>query len=155
MPKINIDKAPAHRVCAYPEPYNAHCNGRSKQALGDAGGLTQFGVNLTRLAPGAASAHQHWHQHEDEFIYMLEGEAVLVEDDGERVLKQGDAASFRAGVANGHMLVNKSAADAIFLEVGTRAAAEVVNYTDPAVDLRMEKKAGGAWIAQHKNGEPY
>ncbi len=154
MSKIDVNKAPKRTSCAYPAPLDEHCRGRAKQALGDLGGLDQFGVNLTRLAPGAASAHKHWHKNEDEFVYMLEGEAVLVEDDGESVLRAGEAATFKAGVANGHMLVNRSDADAVFLEIGTRATEDVSTYTDPEIDLRMEGK-NGVWRALHKNGEAY
>lgn len=155
MPKIDYSKVSPRTSTIYPAPYDRHCAGRAKIALGDLGGLDQFGVNLTRLAPGAASAHKHWHECEDEFIYMLEGEAVLVEDNGECVLKAGDAATFKAGAANGHMLVNRSAADAVFLEVGTRADADRVTYTDPAVDMRVEKSSGGQWRLTRKNGDPY
>ena len=154
MPKVDLTIASARTGCAYPAPYKGHCAGRSKIALGDLGGLDQFGVNLTRLAPGAASAHRHWHQNEDEFVYMLEGEAVLVEDNGEAVLRPGDVATFKAGVENGHMLVNRSDKDAVFLEVGARAAEEVCTYTDPDVDLRMVN-AGDGWKTLHKNGEAY
>lgn len=154
MPKLDIASAPARTGSSYPEKYRGHCAGRSKIALGDLGGLTQFGVNLTRLAPGAASAHRHWHKNEDEFVYMLEGEAVLVEDDSETVLRAGDAAAFKAGVAVGHMLVNRSDRDAVFLEVGTRATKEVCAYTDPAVDMRYVRESGG-WRFTRKNGEVY
>ncbi len=154
MPKVDISKAPVRTACAYPGELASHCKGRSKIAVGDLGGLDQFGVNLTRLAPGAASAHKHWHAKEDELVYMLEGEAVLVEDDGETVLRGGDAATFKAGVINGHMIVNRSGADAVFLEIGTRSADEVSSYTDPAVDLKMVKENGG-WSAYRKNGERY
>jgi uncharacterized cupin superfamily protein len=154
MPKIDVSSAPVKTACAYPSPYDAHCSGRSKITLGDLGGLTQFGVNLTRLAPGAASAHQHWHKNEDELIYLLEGEAVLVEGDGETVLRVGDVATFKAGVQIGHMLVNRSNEDVVFLEVGTRASEEVSTYSNPDVDMQMVKK-GGDWKAYRKNGEPY
>lgn len=154
MPKLDVKNATVKTACAYPAPYNEHCKGRSKIALGDLGGLDQFGVNLTRLAPGAASAHKHWHQNEDELVYMLEGEAVLVEDDGETVLRPGDAAAFKAGVENGHMIVNRSGVDAVFLEVGTRAAEEVSSYTDPKIDLQMVKGPDG-WTARRKDGTPY
>lgn len=154
MPKLNLGNAPVSTACAYPAPLDAHCKGRSKIALGDFGGLDQFGVNLTRLAPGAASAHKHWHKNEDELVYMLEGETVLIEDDGETVLRPGDVAAFKAGAANGHMLVNRSKTDAVFIEVGTRAAAEAVTYTDPNVDLQMVKQDGG-WIAHRKDGTRY
>lgn len=155
MPKVDLAAAPVRTACAYPPPYDAHCKGRSKIALGDLGGLSQFGVNLTRLAPGAASAHKHWHKNEDELVYMLEGEAVLVEDNDETVMRAGDVATFKAGVENGHMLVNRSDRDAVFLEVGARADEEVSSYTDPDVDMRMVKESGGGWTALHKNGEPY
>ena len=154
MPKIDINSSLVKTACAYPSPYDQHCHGRSKIALGDLGGLDQFGVNLTRLAPGAASAHQHWHKNEDELIYMLEGEAVLVEGDGEIILRAGDAATFKAGVETGHMLVNRSDEDATFLEIGTRADDEVSTYSDPAVDMQMVKR-GGAWTAYRKNGKTY
>ncbi|PQA88122.1 cupin domain-containing protein [Hyphococcus luteus] len=154
MPKIDLSNAPVRTSCLYPGKLADHCKGRSKIALGNLGGLDQFGVNLTRLAPGAASAHQHWHQKEDEFIYMLEGEAVLVEDDGETVLKAGDVATFKAGVANGHMVVNRSDADVVLLEVGTRSLDEVATYTDPEVDMKVVKE-NGAWTVLRKNGEPY
>lgn len=154
MPKIDIAAAPVKTTCAYPAPYDAHCKGRAKIALGDLGGLTQFGVNLTRLAPGAASALQHWHQTEDELVYVIEGEAVLVEDDGETILRAGDAATFKAGVENGHMLVNRSSEDVVFLEIGTRASKEVSTYTDQSVDLEM-RNDGAGWQAYHRNGRPY
>ena len=139
MPKINIETAPVNMKCSYPSPYDAHCAGRRKIALGDLGQLTQFGVNLTRLPAGAASAHQHWHQHEDELVYVVEGEVMLIEDDGETLLRAGDVATFKAGVENGHMLVNRSEQDAVFLEVGTRADKEVSTYTDPEVDMQLIK----------------
>jgi uncharacterized cupin superfamily protein len=152
MPKIDIDKIPVRSGSFYPAPLKAPHEGRHKQALGDAGGLTQFGVNLTRIAAGSASALRHWHETEDEFIYMLEGELVLVENDGETVLKPGDCAGFKAGSGNAHRLVNRSAADAVYLEVGTRAARERVHYPD--VDLHLQRDDKSArWL--HKSGEPY
>ena len=117
-------------------------DGREKQRLGDAAGLTQFGVNLTRLKPGAASALRHWHESEDEFVYVLEGEMVLIEDDGETVLQPGDAAGFKAGVANGHIWSTAPTATRVYLEIGTRAEAERAHYPD--VDLRA-----GARRARH------
>ncbi len=127
-------------------------DGREKAALGNVAGLTQFGVNLTRLKPGAASALRHWHEQEDEFIYVLEGELVLVEDGGETLLGPGDCAGFKAGVSNGHQLVNKSQRDARYLEIGTRAATERAHYPD--VDLVLERDENGARFL-HKSGEPY
>jgi uncharacterized cupin superfamily protein len=104
-------------------------------------GLTQFGVNVTRIKPGSGSALRHWHEHEDEFIFMLEGELVLQENDGETVLRPGDAAGFKAGSPVGHCLINRGSTDAVYLEVGTRAARERVHYSD--VDLIMERDGGG------------
>lgn len=152
MPKIDISKAPVRSGSFYPAPFQAEHAGRHKQALGDAGGLTQFGVNITRIAPGAASALRHWHEAEDEFVYMLEGELVLVENDGETVLKPGDAAAFKAGSGNAHRLLNRTDKDAVYLEVGTRVAADRVHYPD--VDLMLERDAGGRRYL-HRSGEPY
>jgi uncharacterized cupin superfamily protein len=136
----------------YPEPFRKVVEGRSRKRLGNAAGLTQFGVNLTTLKPGAASALRHWHAAEDEFVYMLAGEVVLCEDGGEVVLRPGDAAGFKAGVANGHHLVNRADRDAVFLEVGSRAVRETAEYPD--VDLRFEQDEKGARLL-HKSGEPY
>ena len=152
MPKIDIARAVVRTGSSYPEVFKKVCRGREKRALGDVAGLTQFGVNLTRLAPGAASALRHWHAAEDEFIYMLEGELVLIENEGETLLRPGDAAGFKAGVPNGHQLVNKSARDAVYLEIGTRAARERAEYPD--VDLVGDKDERGFRFT-HKSGEPY
>ena len=152
MPKIDIAKATVRTKGVYPEPWRAITEGREKAALGDVVGLTQFGVNLTRLKPGAASALRHWHEAEDEFVYVLEGEIMLIEDGGTTVLQRGDAAGFKAGVANGHHLVNKSQCDAVYLEVGTRAKRERAHYPD--VDLAYAKDETGVRIT-HKSGEPY
>ncbi len=152
MPKIDIGKIPVRSGSLYPAPFKLPHEGRHKQALGDAGGLTQFGVNLTRIAPGSASALRHWHEAEDEFIYMLDGELVLVENDGETVLKPGDAAAFKAGSGNGHRLLNRTTRDAVYLEVGTRASADRVHYPDD--DLLLERNPQSRRYL-HKSGEPY
>jgi uncharacterized cupin superfamily protein len=136
----------------YPAPFRAVCAGRHKTALGNAVGLTQFGVNLTRLEPGAASALRHWHENEDEFVYVLEGEITLIEDDGETLLKPGDCAGFKASVANGHCLVNRSGRDVLYLEIGTRAPRENAHYPDH--DLKFERDETSLRIL-HKSGEPY
>src|SRR5499425_3664649 len=128
VPKIDIAKAMVRTKGVYPEPWRAVCHGREKRALGDAVGLTQFGVNLTRLKPGAASALRHWHEAEDELIYVTEGELVLVENEGETALRPGDAAGFKAGVPNGHHLINRSQRDAVYLEIGTRAPDDRGHY---------------------------
>jgi len=152
MPKIDIAKAVLRTTSVYPQPYADITNGREKAALGNVAGLTQFGVNLTRLKPGAASALRHWHESEDEFVYVLEGELTLIEDGGETLLKPGECAGFKAGVANGHHLVNKTQHDALYLEIGTRAARERGHYPD--VDLVMERDERGMRFLR-KSGEPY
>jgi uncharacterized cupin superfamily protein len=151
MPKIDIDSLKSDSASGYPEPFRQVVLGRSRRRLGNAAGLTQFGVNLTTLKPGAASAQRHWHAAEDEFVYMLAGEVVLCEDGGEAVLRPGDAAGF-TGVANGHCLMNRSASDAVYLEVGTRAVRECVDYPD--IDMRAERDEKDARYV-HKSGEPY
>ena len=152
MPKIDIAKLPVDSRTNYPEPFNRAVAGRSRKRLGNAAGLDQFGVNLTTLKPGAASALRHWHEKEDELVYVLEGEVVLIEDDGETVLKSGDAAGFKANVRNGHHLVNKSSRDAVYLEIGTRAQHERAEYPD--VDLLVIRDEQGARYT-HKDGKPY
>jgi uncharacterized cupin superfamily protein len=152
MPKIDISTVPVRGGSFYPTPFKPPHEGRHKQALGDAGGLTQFGVNLTRIAPGSASALRHWHESEDEFIYMLEGELVLVENDGETVLQPGDAAAFKAGSGNAHRLINRTTRDAVYIEVGTRAAADHVHYPDDDLTLLRDEN-GRRYL--HKSGEPY
>ena len=155
MPKIEIGKLPARwGSTGYPDAYKPVVAGREKIALGDAVGLTQFGVNLTRLKPGAASALRHWHEHEDEFVYILEGEVVLVEDGGETVLKPGDCAGFKSGVPNGHNLINKTDRDALMLEVGTRAPCERAHYPDVDLVYEVDDEAGTRNIL-HKDGTPY
>jgi len=120
MPRIDLDKAPTRFGTAYPPPFDAPCRDRKRWKLGDAAGLTQFGVNLMRLAPGVWTSQRHWHTHEDEFVWVVEGEVVLVEDEGETVLRAGDCAAFKAGVRNGHHIQNRSDREAVLLEVGSR-----------------------------------
>jgi uncharacterized cupin superfamily protein len=152
MPKIDIASVKVEASTGYPEPYRSVVAGRSRQRLGNVVGLDQFGVNLTRLKPGAQSALRHWHAAEDEFVFVVEGTLVLCENDGETVLKAGDAAGFKAGVANGHCLVNRSLEDALCLEIGTRAEREEVDYPD--IDLRVRKDENGLRYTR-KSGEPY
>jgi len=152
MPKIDIAKLPVDTRTGYPEPLNRAVDGRSRKRLGNAAGLDQFGVNLTTLKPGAASALRHWHQKEDELVYILEGELVLIDDGGETVLKPGDAAGFKANVPNGHHLVNKSSRDAVYLEIGTRSQHERAEYPD--VDLLAIRDENGMRFT-HKDGKPY
>jgi uncharacterized cupin superfamily protein len=152
MPKIDVASVKVEASTGYPEPYRSVVAGRSRQRLGNVVGLDQFGVNLTRLKPGAQSAQRHWHAAEDEFVFIVEGTLVLCENDGETVLEAGDAAGFKAGVANGHCLVNRSTKDAAYLEIGTRAVREQAEYPD--IDLRFRKDETGVSYA-HKSGEPY
>ncbi len=150
MAKIDIASAPRRTGCPYPAPYAAQCMAREKWRLGDAAGLTQFGVNILRLQPGAWASQRHWHSHEDEFVYVLEGEVVLVEDAGETVLRAGDCAGFKAGVADGHHLQNRSLGEAVVLEVGSRDREDVTSYAE--ADMHWP---AGAARPTHRDGSPY
>ena len=152
MPKIDIAKIPIDTGSGYPGPLRQVVTGRERKRLGNAVGLDQFGVNLTTLKPGAASSLRHWHHNEDEFVFILEGEVVLIDDSGETVLKPGDAAGFKANDPNGHHLVNRSNRNALLLEIGTRSKHERAEYSD--VDLLVIRDDKGARYT-HKNGEPY
>jgi uncharacterized cupin superfamily protein len=136
----------------YPPPFDEMVVGRFRRRLGNVFGLTQFGVNLTVLPPGSASAQRHWHEREDEFVYVLEGEVVLVNDGGETVMGPGMCAGFRAGDPNGHHLVNRSGQDAVILEVGTRGTEEVCHYPD--VDMRYEVRGGKPHVTR-KDGTAF
>jgi uncharacterized cupin superfamily protein len=152
MPVIDPAKVPVKTGSIYPEPYASMMAGRSSLRLGDAGGLTQFGVNLVMLEPGAMSSLRHWHRHEDEFVMVTEGECILVQDAGETVMRPGDCAAFPAGNADGHHFLNRSTSVAKFLVVGTRAPREVATYSD--VDLMVEVGSGRAEFS-YKDGTPY
>jgi uncharacterized cupin superfamily protein len=136
----------------YPPPYAPAMAGRAKRALGDVFGLSQFGVNLTELAPGAASSERHWHEREDEFIFVVAGEVTLIDDDGAQVLTPGMCAGFKAGNANSHKLVNLSATTVVFLEVGTRSEGDRVHYADADMagvkengKYRLTRRDGTSW----------
>lgn len=120
MPKIDIDALPAVRGSGYPAPFDEPCRARSRKRLGHAGGLTGFGANLLTLPPGAWSSQRHWHSDQDELVFVVEGEVMLITDAGETPLAAGDCATFKAGVADGHHLVNRSGRDARVLEVGAK-----------------------------------
>jgi uncharacterized cupin superfamily protein len=151
MPKIDIDAAPTRIGTGYPPPYDAPCVGRRRWKLGDAAGLTQFGVNLLRLPPGQWTSQRHWHTAEDEFVWVVAGEVVLVTDEGEQVLRAGDCAGFPAGVPNGHHLQNRSGAEAVLLEVGSRKPGEDgCDYPD--IDLVLDE---GSTTYRRRNGAPY
>ena len=130
MPKIDLSTAPVRTGTRYPAPHDAPCKARHRLQLGDAGGLTQFGVNLLTLKPGVWSSQRHWHLKEDEFVYIVSGEVVLITDAGEEILRAGDCAGFPANDGNGHHLVNRSNADATLLEVGTRSGGDSGVYPD-------------------------
>ena len=136
----------------YPKPFDEPCARRDRRALGDPMGLTQFGVNLMTLPPGAWSSQRHWHLEEDEFVYVLEGEVVLVTDAGEQVLRAGMAAGFPAGKRDGHHLINRGEKPATVLEVGTRTAGEHAEYSD--IDMKVETR-GGVSRYLRKDGRPY
>jgi uncharacterized cupin superfamily protein len=135
---------------SYPAPFDAPCKARARQRLGDAADLSDFGVNLLRLPAGAWSSQRHWHSAEDEFVYVLEGELVLVTDAGEEILRTGDCAGFKAGIEDGHHLQNRSGQAALVLEVGSRKTDDEGEYSD--IDLRFLK--GRAGYAR-KNGAPF
>jgi uncharacterized cupin superfamily protein len=149
MPKIDRSKIPFGNMASYPKEFAPVIAGREKQKLGDAVGLTQFGVNIARIKAHSQSALRHWHETEDEFIYVLEGELVLKEDDGETVLKAGDAAGWRANSGIGHCLINRTGSEALYLEVGTRSRDERVHYPD--VDFYLERgDKGRHWMRKDR-----
>jgi len=134
----------------YPKPHDAPCVGRERKILGDLASLTQFGVNLLRLPPGVWSSQRHWHTAEDEFVFVIEGEVVLITEQGGETLKAGDCAGFKANDPNGHHLQNRSQRDAIVLEVGGRHAQDGVFYSD--IDMRIDP---GSDRCVHRDGSPY
>lgn len=152
MPKIDLTKVPVKSGSIYPAPYAAMMAGRSSLRLGDAGGLTQFGVNLVRLEPGALSSLRHWHLAEDEFVMVTEGRCTMVTDEGEIEMEPGDCAAFPAGSPNGHHFINRTAAPASFLVVGSKAKREVATYSD--VDLMVTMEGGKAEFT-YKDGTPF
>lgn len=151
-PAIDPKSVPSRIGTGYPPPFDEGVKNREKRKIGDVFGLTQFGVNLTRLPPGEMSAHRHWHHREDEFIMVLDGTATLVTDEGETPMTKGMVAGFPAGVPNGHHLVNKSDGDVWYLEVGSRIPGELADYPD--VDLALVNKDGEA-VFVHKDGRPF
>jgi len=144
MPKIDVAAVNASTGSTYPEPYATQMGARSFQPLGDAAGLTQFGVNLVTMQPGDTSSLRHWHSGEDEFVWIVSGELVLVQDGGETILKPGDAAGFKAGDPDGHHLQNRSGEVASFLAIGTRAERDTCTYSD--VDLINHTDGAQSWF---------
>ena len=150
MPKIDLHAVPLRKGTGYPAEFNAQCAERTRRRLGDAGGLVDFGVNLMTLPPGGWSSQRHWHSHEDEFVYVLDGELTLVEDDGETVIVAGECAAFPKGSGNGHHLQNRSATLAVYLEVGSRDPGDLTTCSD--VDM-MSSNVDGRFT--RKDGTPY
>ena len=152
MGVLDLSKVPVKTGTIYPSAYAPQVAGRSSLRLGDAGGLTQFGINIVILAPGAKSSMRHWHLHEDEFVMITMGECVMQLDAGETVMRVGDCAAFPAGVTDGHCFINRTETEARFLVVGTKTAGDVVTYSD--IDLTVEQGPGGNEF-KHKDGRPY
>ncbi|MGP6089527.1 cupin domain-containing protein [Antarctobacter jejuensis] len=150
MPKIDIEGLPVRTGSTYPAPHDEKVRGRSQVRLGDPSGLTQFGVNLVRLAPGAMSSLRHWHERQDEFLVVTEGNLTLVDDTGETPLTPGDCCAFPAGDPNGHHIVNNSDGPGAFVVVGTRTETETGWYSD--LDLKVEV-ADGKMRFLKRNGE--
>lgn len=146
------DVPPRSKPSNYPEPFASRVAGREKRQLGEVFGLRNFGVNLTRLAPGAASALRHTHTRQDEFVYILKGNPVLITDSGEHTLSEGMCAGFRAGDTNAHHLVNRTSEDVLFLEVGDRTPGDEAAYPDDDLKAAMVE---GIWRFAHRDGTPY
>jgi uncharacterized cupin superfamily protein len=151
MTKLDLAAIPVRTGTIYPPPYDASVAGRSSLRLGDAGGLTQFGVNLVMLAPGAASSMRHWHEAEDEFVWVTEGELVMVTNAGEEIMRPGDCAAFPANSGNAHHFINRSDRPASFLVAGTKARAEVAHYPDQGIKVVI---AGGKPVFLTEDGQP-
>ena len=151
-PALDPAQVPEQSITGYPEPYKSRVAGRHKRRLGDAAGLKNFGVNVTRLDPGAESSMRHWHSKQDEFIYVLEGEVTLVTDATRQKLGRGMAAGFPAGKADGHQLVNETKKPVLYLEIGDRTPGDGATYSE--ADLAA-KLVDGKWVFTHKDGSPY
>jgi uncharacterized cupin superfamily protein len=154
MPKIDIAAAPQGSGTRYPAPFDEPCRKRTWRKLGEAAGLSQFGVNLVTLAPGVWSSQRHWHSHEDEFVHVLEGEVVMLTDAGEETLRAGDCAGFKAGIRDGHCLQNRSQRDALLLVVGSRSDQDHGEYPDIDLAFQSGRYSGGGGYT-HKDGRPY
>jgi uncharacterized cupin superfamily protein len=151
-PALDPKEMPGRRGSGYPEPFRRAVEGRVKRALGDAFGLSQFGVNLVEMPPGSWSSQRHWHSHEDEFVYVVSGELTLVTDAGEQLMGPGMVAGFPAGRTDGHHLINRSGKPAVYLEIGTRVAEDEVVYSD--IDMELRQRPEGQLFV-HRSGEPY
>lgn len=147
-----LDAPPRTKPSNYPEPFRSMMSERVKRPLGDLFGLTNFGVNITVVPPGAVSALRHAHSRQDEFIYLIAGQLKLHTDEGRFPMSAGMCAGFKAGSGNAHRLINESSVDAVYLEVGDRSPGDEVAYPDDDLEARLER---GAWRFTHKDGEPY
>jgi uncharacterized cupin superfamily protein len=152
LPALDPASVTAVRGSGYPEPYRSRMGDRAKKKLGDACGLSKFGVNLVTLGPGGQSALRHWHTLEDEFVYILSGEVVLISDEGEQILQAGMCAGYPAGKRDAHHFDNRSGAPAQYLEIGSRIDGDNAFYPDD--DLLWVETEGGT-IAAHKDGRRY
>ena len=152
LPVVDPATVPEKRGSGYPEPFRSRMGDRVKRRLGDACGLTKFGVNLVTLGPGGQSALRHWHTLDDEFVYVLSGEVVLVTNDDEQVLRAGMAAGYPAGKKNAHHFINRSKAPATYLEIGNRTEGDSAFYPDD--DLMWVEGENGTFAA-HKDGRRY
>jgi uncharacterized cupin superfamily protein len=150
--RIDPTTLPVISGTLYPAPFDEPCRARHRTRLADAAGLTQYGVNLVRLEPGAWSSQRHWHLEQEEFVYVVSGELTLVTDAGEEVLRPGDCAGFKANDGDGHHLQNRSGADASFLEMGTRLAGDGAHYSD--IDMKVPPRVP-AGTYTHRDGSPY
>lgn len=148
MPKIDIDALAQSNATGYPAPFDSQVQGRYWRRLAPVGGLTQMGASHVVLKPGAWSSQRHWHDGEDELVVMISGEAVLIEDGGQTVLKAGDVAAFPAGVANGHHLQNRTDTDCEFIAIGTGDRSKGGAYSD--IDMKFDEHG-----YYHKDGTPY
>lgn len=153
LPALDPLTLQARSAAGYPEPFRSRVLPREKRALGHATGLTKIGVNLTTLPPGKESSMRHYHTREDEFVYVIEGEVILITDEGEQPLAAGACAGFPAGSRNGHQLVNRSNGPARYLEISNRDEKDRAEYTD--VDLALQIDADGKLTFTHKDGKPY
>jgi len=152
LPALDPEAIAAVRGSGYPEPFKSRMGDRVKRRLGDACGLTNFGVNLVTLGPGGQSALRHWHTLEDEFVYVLEGEVTLITDGGEQVLRAGMCAGYPAGKRDGHHFINRSNRPAKYLEIGSRSEQDSAYYPDDDL-MWVETQDGRA--AAHKDGRRY
>jgi uncharacterized cupin superfamily protein len=141
-PALDPTSITPHTTTLYPEPYRSQVLPREKRRLGDALGLTKIGINRTTLMPGKLSSMRHWHTHEDEFVYVLEGEVVLCTDAGEQVLGAGHCAGFPAGSTDGHHFLNRGAVPAVYLEISNRSKDDSAHYCDPTVDMLWNAALG-------------